>query len=163
LQDELGGHLDDMEVYWAAPDAPLAADPLTLPDPVNWEYGYRVSLIDASREFDDFPVVAVFEGEETPVDCEPTYAPAGNCQVFVGFWVAHADEETVTRIRSRYQEAIKRVIAAHTNLMGYNRLNRTPRVEPTPVIRATDAKDDRQQEADLYFIQGALITSDWRH
>jgi hypothetical protein len=165
LQAEIAAAINVVEAYWAAPDAPLPADPIVVPDPVSWEFGYRVSLLDDSRQFADLPVVAVFEGDEVQ---EPEICPfwphdEGTFIIFVAYYVADEDEETCSKKRSRYTQAIKLVLRDHHNLMGCNNLTYQPRVELTPFIRAVDhKKDDLQRLDQKYFIQGALLTTVWR-
>lgn len=164
LQADLAAALTTVEAYWAAPDAALVADPIALAEPAHWEFGYRVSLLDETRQFADFPVVAVFEGDEVqvPEECGSWPWDNGLYVIHTGYYVADDDEETCSKMRSRYTQAIKLVMRDHENLMGCNNLTYQPLVELTPFLRATDRIDDMQRVDQKYFLQGALLTSRWR-
>lgn len=164
LQAELGTALDAVEAYWAAPDSPLVADEIDLGDPASWEFGYRVSLLSEDRQYFDFPVVAVFEGTESqePEECGGWPWDHGTYVIHVGYYVADFDEETCSKKRSRYTQALKLVLRDHENMAGCNNLTYQPLVELTPFIRATDHKDDLQRDDLRYYLQGALFTLRWR-
>jgi hypothetical protein len=165
LQDELATELDAVEAYWASPDSSLVADPITLDDPEHWEFGYRVSLLEPERQWDDFPVVVVMEGDEAqePELCAAWNPPHGEGRfiIFIGYYVVDIDQETCSKKRARYTQAIKRVMENHSNLMGCNSLTYQPRVELTPFIRLVDLDDDLQRPDYRYYGQGALITTVW--
>lgn len=164
LQAELPAALNTVEVYWAAPDVPLSADPITLADPAHWEFGYRVSLLDEARQFADFPVVVVFEGDESqePEECGGWPWDHGTFFMYVGYYVADPDPETCSKMRARYTQAIKLALRDHQNLMGCNNLTFQPLVELTEFIRAVDHVDDLVRDDQRYYLQGALLTTRWR-
>jgi hypothetical protein len=163
LQAELATELDAVEAYWASPDSPLVADPITLDDPEHWEFGYRVSLLEPERQWADFPVVVVFEGDEAqePELCAAWPHDEGLFIVYVGYYVVDIDQETCTKKRARYTQAIKRVLRNHHNFMGCNSLTYQPRVELTQFMRLVDLDDDLQRTDQKYYGQGALLTTVW--
>lgn len=151
LQDSLGTALDAVEGLW------VGSDPLALPEPVTWHWGHKPDVVDMVSA--QFPFVSVMVAATAPVAAGSRWGyQEETVTLYVDYFCAAGDAETVDKLVHRYAEAILSVLQDQATLGGYTQLDWRPAVELSEAMRhaATTDSDIWQTDQTDYLKMGRV-------
>jgi hypothetical protein len=151
LENQLEDALSDVEDRWSDDD------PLTLPTPITYFYGYNPTVLE--MESSEFPYVATLSPGREPLGRSEWGYQSEEVTVYVDFFCVSDDATTVSKITDRYAEAIMTVLQSDRWFgKGYGQRDFRPSVDISVASRHSKTKNaDMFDEDDIDFIQGGRV------
>lgn len=152
FDDELPAALDTVEAEWAAIEA------IVLPDPVTVFIGHKPTILEEPST--SFPFVAIIIPDREPEEGSEWGFQKVAYDALIDYFVVAATEATVNLMALRYAQAIVNVLQAHSAIGGYAQKNHEPPLTLSEASRhlTGGTTGDAFDTGDVDYIQMGRIT-----
>jgi len=121
IQASIGAALDLVEAEWSATDA------LTLPEPANYDRGYRTFMLDKAST--EYPYVLTMFPTRTSGKIEGEQLQQSTYQGTISIFIVGSTEAIADKIAKRYAQAVISILQSQQTIRGCTLRDWKPSVE----------------------------------